>query len=226
MSSLFFLAIGAGLLTVLAPCILPILPILLGTGGGRSRWRPIAIIGGFIGSFSLVGAAFATAGSFLGVSNDAFRLVAVVFLLVFGCALLFEDIYDRAMVRLQPLFARLGAKVSGGSVTRTDALSGIAVGVSLGLIWTPCAGPILGSILTLLLMFAYAVGAGVPMLAIAYGGGAVRSRLQGVGRWKRVLDRVFGALIVITALLILTGYDLALQAWLIRFYPTGFTGLL
>ncbi len=235
--TLFFLAIAAGLLTVLAPCILPLLPFLLGTSGGRSKWRPLMISAGFIVSFSALGAAFATAGTFLGLDNRSLRLVAVALLLLFGLALLFEKIYERAIAALQPLFARWSAKIAGGSLKRDDAASGLLVGLSLGLVWTPCAGPILGSILTLasqradylttlLLMFAYALGAATPMLGIAYGGRALRARLLKLGPWQGVLNKVFGLLIVGAALLILTGYDLTLQAWLIRFYPAGFTSKL
>jgi cytochrome c biogenesis protein CcdA len=235
--AIFFLAIAAGFLTILAPCILPILPFLLGTGGGRSRWRPLMIIAGFVGTFSVVGAAFATAGTFLGVGNDALRTVAVILLLLFGLALIFEKAYDALMARLQPVLARWSAKVSGGAVTKTGAASGLLVGVSLGLIWTPCAGPILGSILTLasrtsdylttmLLMFAYALGAGVPMGLIAYGGNALQRRLVSVGKWHRAANVVFGLLVVTMAVLILTGYDLILQTWLIQFYPESFTSKL
>lgn len=235
--SIFFLAIAAGFLTILAPCILPLLPFLLGTSGGKSKWRPLMTIVGFVASFSVLGAAFATAGTFLGVSNAAVRNVAVVLLLLFGLALLFESVYDRAMAGLAPLFARWSARVSGGAQKRTDAMSGLIVGVSLGLVWTPCAGPILGSILTLasrtsdyvttlLLMFAYALGAGVPMGGIAYGGQVMQKRLLGIGKWQSVLNKAFGVMVIAMAILILTGYDLALQAWLIQFYPSTFTSKL
>lgn len=228
--ALFFLAIAAGFLTILAPCILPVLPFLLGTSGGRSRWRPVAIIAGFVGAFTVIGAALATAGTFLGISNDALRVVAGVILLAFGAALFFESAYERLAARIQPALARLGAGVAGGAPTRTDALSGVAVGVSLGLVWSPCAGPILGTILTLaartadylttaLLFFAYALGAGVPMLGIAYGSHRLQERLRAAGRIQPILNKVFGALVILTAIAILTGYDRVAQAWLIERFP-------
>jgi cytochrome c biogenesis protein CcdA len=223
----------AGFLTILAPCILPLLPFLLGTSGGRSKWRPLMIIAGFVGSFSVIGAAFATAGTFLGIDNATLRSVAVALLTLFGLALVFEPIYDRLMAAVQPALARLGANVSGTSAAKKDAYSGLAVGVSLGLIWSPCAGPILGAILTLavqtrdflttlLLMFAYALGAGAPMLAIAYGSHVFQQRLVGIGRHQRALNVTFGLLILATALAILTGYDLVIQAYLVQFYPEAF----
>jgi cytochrome c-type biogenesis protein len=228
--SLFFLAIAAGVLTILAPCILPVLPFLLGTSGGRSRWRPLAIVGGFILSFSLIGAALATAGTFLGISNGVLRLVAGILLLLFGAALFFEKAYDRLAAMIQPALAKLGAGVSGGASTKTDALSGILVGMSLGLVWSPCAGPILGTILTLasrtsdyittaLLFFAYAVGAGIPMLAIAYGSHRLQEKFRSMGRLQPILNKIFGLLVMLTAVAILTGYDTLIQAWLVERFP-------
>ncbi len=234
--TIFFLAILAGVLTILAPCILPVLPFILGTAG-RSRWRPVMIVAGFVVSFSVLGAAFATVGSFLGLSNEVLRLVAAVLLMIFGLALIFQDLYDRIMARLQPVMARWSARLSRGAVKRTDALSGLLVGLSLGLVWTPCAGPILGSILTLasrtadyltvlLLMFAYALGAGLPMMAIAYGGQALTARLLKLGRWQRLFNEIFGALMIAMGILIVTHRDVAFVAWLFSYYPASFTSRL
>ena len=232
--SLFFLAIAAGFLTILAPCILPVLPFLLGSGAGRSRMRPVAIVGGFVVSFSLFGAALATAGTVFGISGEAFRTIAASLLLLFGAAMLFESAYLRLTAGVQSLLTSLGTKVAGNANMKSDAWSGVAVGVSLGLIWTPCAGPILGTIITLasrtadflttlLLMFAYALGAGIPMLGVAYGGHVLQERLRAAGKAEHVLRKVFGVLIVVMAVLILTGKDLAVQTWLIQFYPATFT---
>lgn len=231
--SLFFLAVAAGFLTILAPCILPVLPFLL-TTSGRSKWRPLAIVLGFVGAFSLLGAAFAVGGTVLGLSNDDLRYVAGAVLFLFGAALFFERAYERISARIQPLLARLGAGVQGGANLKTDAFSGVAVGLSLGLIWTPCAGPILGTILTLaarthdfvttaLLFFAYAVGAGIPMLAIAYGSHRVQERLRAAGRLQPALNRIFGAIIMLTAVAIVTGYDRVIVTRLLDVLPAPST---
>lgn len=228
--SLFFLAIAAGALTILAPCILPLLPFLLGTSGGRSKWRPFMIIAGFVLSFSIIGAALATAGTFLGISNEALRYVAGILLLLFGAALFFEKIYERITVRIQPFLGRLGQKVSSTSAAKKDAYSGLAVGASLGLVWAPCAGPILGTILTLasrtgdflttsLLFFAYSLGAGIPMFAIAYGSNRLQARIQGIGKWQPILNKTLGFLVILTAIAILTGYDREIQILLLEYFP-------
>lgn len=230
---LFLLAAVAGFLTILAPCILPLLPFLLGTSGGRSRMRPIMTIVGFIGTFSVIGAAFATVGTFLGIDNTTLRLVAVVLLLLFGLALVFEKGYEKIAAMMQPALARLSAKVGGVSQGKTDAWSGLAVGVSLGLVWTPCAGPILGAILTLaasagdylttaLLMFSYAVGAGIPMFGIAYGGHVLQKRIAKIGAYQSLFNKIFGILVILTALSIFTGYDIVIQSYLVQFYPDEF----
>ncbi len=228
MPGLFFLALAGGFITVLSPCVLPVLPILLGIGGGKSPRRPLMIIAGFVASFSALGAAFATAGTLLGIGNAAFRLVAVALLILFGAALIFEGLYERAAARFQAFLSRLGARLSGGAALKTDAASGFVLGASLAIVWTPCAGPILGTILTLasrtmdyattvLLMFAYSLGASGPMLAIAYGGGAIRRWIAGLGAWQRVFNVVFGVLVIATAILIFTGEDVALEARLLDF---------
>lgn len=230
---LFLLAAVAGFLTILAPCILPLLPVLLGTSGGRSKMRPVMIVVGFIGTFSVIGAAFATVGTFLGIDNTTLRLVAVVLLLLFGLALVFENVYEKIAVLIQPALVRLSVKVGKGSQGKSDAWSGLAVGVSLGLVWTPCAGPILGAILTLaasagdylttsLLMFSYAVGAGIPMFGIAYGGHMLQRRLAKIGAHQSLLNKIFGVLVILTAVAIFTGYDIVIQSYLVQFYPDEF----
>jgi cytochrome c biogenesis protein CcdA len=108
--------------------------------------------------------------------------------------------------------------------------------MTLGLVWTPCAGPVLGSILTLiatepqrgyasLLLLAYAVGAAVPMIAIAYGGDFIVSRVRAAARVAPWLQRGFGGLVVASALLMLFQYDTLVVSWLSHFYPAGQAGL-
>ncbi len=230
--TLFFLAIAAGALTILAPCILPILPIVLSVGSGSSKWRPLFVVIGFILSFSILGAFFTTAGNFLGVSNATFRWIAVVLLILFGLALLFEGVYQRLISKFSGLMSSAGTVVASSGSGKSQIVSGLLVGLSLGLVWTPCAGPILGTIITLavtngdtittgLLFAAYALGAGIPMLGIAYGGSWVFTKLKIVGTRAILLDKIFGVLVILTALAIATGIDLQIQAYLIQWYPSG-----
>jgi cytochrome c biogenesis protein CcdA len=115
-------------------------------------------------------------------------------------------------------------------------VGGLVVGATLGIVWTPCAGPVLGSILAViatstdiawgaLLLLFYATGAAVPMLAIAYGGQWVTTRIRGVARFTKPLQQVFGVLVIGFAVALHFQYDTLITAWLSGFYPNGQLGL-
>jgi cytochrome c biogenesis protein CcdA len=115
-------------------------------------------------------------------------------------------------------------------------IGGFVLGTTLGLVWTPCAGPVLGSILTViatskdtawasLLLIVYAIGAALPMLAIAYGGQAVTSRVRSAARIAPRLQQGFGVVVIAFALLSYFQYDTLIVSWLTGFYPNGQIGL-
>lgn len=232
--SFVLLAFAAGVLTVLAPCILPLLPIVLGgTQGGTSR-RPLWVVIGFVVSFSAIGAALATAGSFAGIMPETLRLIAVVLLVVLGLLLLFPRLYQFIQVPLERVMAQAGQSLSARAAGRSGVFSGLVTGLAMGLIWTPCAGPVLGSILTLaattkdafvttLLLAAYAVGAAVPMLAIAYLGRGFIAWLKARDKAVVYLNRIFGALLIMAGVAIGTGLDREVQILLLPYLPSFVT---
>ena len=140
-----FLALVAGVATVAAPCTLPVLPILLGASVGESsRLRPAAIALGFVVSFSFVALALNALTRALDFDPNVLRDGATFLLVAFGLLMIFPSAYERVSTRL-------GLQTVGASVpvaTRGVA-GGLLLGAALGLVWTPCAGPVLGSILTL-----------------------------------------------------------------------------
>ena len=112
----------------------------------------------------------------------------------------------------------------------TGNFGGFVLGLVLGLIWTPCAGPILGSILTLIatqggtatagiLLIAYAIGAGIPMLLIAYGGQYITAKIRFLSEYANRIQQIFGLLILLLAVAMYFQYDLVLQAKIIEKYP-------
>jgi cytochrome c biogenesis protein CcdA/thiol-disulfide isomerase/thioredoxin len=222
------LALAAGVVTVASPCILPMLPVLLGAAWGRrDPRRPLFIVLGFVATFAVTAFAFGVSTRVLGISQDAVRGVAIAALCVFGVLALFP----RAFEKLAPALTPLG-DATARLPQREGALGALLLGASLGALWTPCAGPVLASILVLLasapeparaapLLLAYALGAGVPMLAIAYGGQAAASRMRGLARHAAVLHRGFGALVLVTALAMLQGADVAATAWLSGLLPAA-----
>lgn len=209
------LALAAGVLTVASPCVLPMLPLLLGSGAADgSRSRSLSVVAGFVLTFAAVGLLLASVAREATALHEAIRLTALVLLGVSGLLRLWPATYDRLVAAVT---ARLPA---GGSAPR-GPLSGFVLGMSLGAVWTPCAGPVLASILALvaqaqdlnraaLLLTLYALGAAVPMGLIAWGGRAVAARL----RWLTApaVQQAFGLLVVLTALAMLFHYDVLIAA--------------
>jgi cytochrome c biogenesis protein CcdA/thiol-disulfide isomerase/thioredoxin len=224
------LALAAGLVTVASPCILPMLPVLLGASWGRrDARRPLFVVTGFVASFAATALAFGASTRVLGVSHDAVRGLAIAALCVFGLLSLFPRTFET----LSPALSRIGDTAARLPAARRDTPVGaLALGASLGALWTPCAGPALASILVLLgtaqdagraapLLAAYALGAGLPMLAIAYGGRAASRRLDVLARHAGAVRRAFGLLVLATALAMLRGYDASAAAWLSDLVPAA-----
>jgi cytochrome c biogenesis protein CcdA/thiol-disulfide isomerase/thioredoxin len=182
----------AGVITAVSPCVLPVLPIVLAGGAtGRGR-RPFAIIAGLVASFTVFTLAASALLSALGLPQDLLRNLAIAMLFVLAATLLFP----RVGFLLERPFAFMTRRRGG------DLGGGFALGVSLGLVFVPCAGPVLGTITTqsaqhrigldtVLLMLAYAVGVAVPMLLVALGGrraaGGMRAQSQNFRRAMGVL---------------------------------------
>ena len=232
--TLFLFAILAGVVTIAGPCILPLLPIILGTSAVKAHpSRPFFIIGGFILSFSVFAVLFGVFGSFLGISPDAFRIIASIIIALFGFMMLFPRIQEKLFEKLQPLISKATPRVNAAD---SGLWSGFLLGTTLGIVWSPCAGPILGSILTLVaskqniaqagsLLFAYALGAGLPMLAIAYGGQAAITRIHSLSKYTILIQRIFGFLIILVAIALYTGIDRTIQASLVTSFPWLFPNL-
>jgi cytochrome c-type biogenesis protein len=218
------LAFVGGVLTVLSPCVLPILPILVGRSLQSHPYGPIALVTGLVGGFAVAGSLLGvTASWFTGLAN-ILRYGAIALLLCLGCFAIFPQWSYWALSYL-PL----------GQWTKEPTRVGLSgefwLGTQLGLLWTPCAGPVLGGILVLaavqhqvtsafVLLVVFGVGAALPLLAIAYGGRTCSQRLLKVRSHSAMLQRVGGIIIVGTALAILLGWDIQIQLWLAPLFPT------
>jgi cytochrome c-type biogenesis protein len=134
------------------------------------------------------------------------------------------------------LSSRFGGLSGGVVASRQGLLGGFVLGTTLGLVWTPCAGPVLGSILTIiatakdtawasLQLVIYAIGAAIPMLAIAYGGQAVTTRVRSIAQIAPRLQQGFGVIVIAFAALSYFQYDTLIVAWLTSFYPQSRVGL-
>ena len=217
------IALLAGMLTIASPCVLPLLPVLLGTSLERpDRWRPLFVVSGFVLAFAGLGIALSLLSTLNASVHEAVRSTSIGLLALFGLVRIWPQPYDRLIARIGGPLQQLAFSAGG---TGSGNVGGFVLGLSLGAVWTPCAGPVLASILvlaakaqnltqssTLLLMFA--VGAGIPMLVIAYGGQAIAARVRGLSRYTQRLQQGFGVLLILTAAAIYFQYDILAYAWI------------
>ena len=216
------LAVLGGLLTVLSPCVLPILPLIIGRSLQSHRYGPLVLVMGLISGFAATGSLLGVTASWFTGLMSALRTVAIVLLLFAGILAIFPALSYRLFGRLR--LARVKAPAGAGLIGE------FWLGSQLGLLWTPCAGPVLGSILVLaavqhnalgafVLLVLYGLGAGLPLLAIAYGGRYLSRQLLNLRAYGAVLQRIGGVIVVLTAIAILLGWDVQIQLWLAPIFP-------
>ncbi len=232
MGTLLVAAFLAGILTIASPCVLMVLPILLSTSNTGGRMRPLGIVLGFAVSFTAFTLAFAGALQALALPASWLRIFTVVALGVFGLALLVPAVGHMFERALSPL-----ARLAGSNTQRSGFGGGLIIGSGLGLLWAPCAGPIMASVIALTaiagispqgvaISLAYTLGAGIPMLVIAYGSRRFATRAKRAGRSTGLLQRVFGALTLVACVAILFGADTKLQAYVQTSLPSGWSQFL
>ena len=228
---LILFAFIAGFVTILSPCILPLLPIILSgsTTGGKSK--PIGVVTGFVASFTFFTLFLSTIVQATGISPDTVRLVSIFLLIIFGLSL----ITPKVQASIEQLFTRL-AGFTPKTTNKTGFLGGILIGISLGLIWTPCVGPILASVISLALTgsvsssaffitFAYSLGTAIPMLAITYGGRQLLQKVPWLLANTSKIQQGFGLVMIITAIGIYYNVDRKFQTWVLETFPQYGVGL-
>jgi len=228
------LAIAAGMLSVLSPCVLPILPIVLGAAASERRWGPVALAIGLSISFVAIGMFVATVGFVVGLDADLFRYIAAVLIVAIGLVLMLPAAQAQLAVASGPIANWTDARFSG---VRSGASGQFWVGVLLGAVWSPCVGPTLGAASLLaaqgrdlgqvgITMFAFGLGAAFPLLALG-----LLSR-EAMMRWRHRLASAtqgakagLGALFVVIGALVLTGLDKSIETKLVEVSPQWLTDL-
>lgn len=229
------LAFVAGLLSILSPCVLPLLPIVFGTAASEHRGGPVALALGVTLSFTLMGLFVATIGFGIGLDADLFRMAAAILMIIMGGVL--------AMPRLQTRLAFAGGPVSDWAHRHVEpmqprGLGGqLAIGLLLGMVWSPCVGPTLGvaSLLAAqgsslgqvaMTMLAFGIGAALPLVGVG-----MVSR-QALMRWRnrllagsRTAKSLLGGLLVVLGLTIVSGLDRKLETVLVDASPAWLTDL-
>jgi cytochrome c biogenesis protein CcdA/thiol-disulfide isomerase/thioredoxin len=233
-------AFVSGVITILSPCILPVLPIVLSGSVGYGRTRPFGVVTGFVVTFTIFTLALTSIVHALGLPVDTLRYVAVVLLVLLGFVMLIPKLhtgFEQLTSKISSRFSMVrGGSAGADGEGRTGFWAGIPVGFSLGVVWTPCVGPIMASVISLaltrsvdsgavLITLAYTLGTSLPMLAIMLGGRTLLNRVPGLTRNMSKIQRGFGIVMIVLGVAIGFGWDRQFQNAVLRAFPSYGTGL-
>jgi cytochrome c biogenesis protein CcdA/thiol-disulfide isomerase/thioredoxin len=228
MPTLLFFSLLAGAATVLSPCIWPLLPIVISASSSGGRLRPFAVVLGLTASFSASALGLAYLERSLHLDPGLLRLFAAVVLGLLGLAMLIPWLGARLETGISWLLRPLQGR--GLAEGASGLGGGLVAGVSMGLLWAPCAGPILAGVATAAaaravdlqttaVTAAYAAGLAVPLLAFAAGGSWLGERARRLSRHTGRVQQVFGAVMIAAAALIYTDYDKVIQLKALELLP-------
>jgi len=223
------LALFAGLFSILSPCVLPLVPIVLGTAVSEHRLGPLALAAGLATSFTAIGLFVATIGYSVGLDGEFFRVTGAVLLVAAGFALMLP----RLQIQLTLVAAPLGnwTQQKFGSAATAGLRGQFGLGLLLGAVWSPCVGTTLGAASVLaaqgrslgfaLTMLFFGLGSAVPLIALGLISREAmmraRHRLLSAGTNGKT---VLGGILIVSGLLILFDLDHALEAWFVRVAPS------
>jgi cytochrome c biogenesis protein CcdA/thiol-disulfide isomerase/thioredoxin len=221
-----------GVVTILSPCILPILPIILSTTTIGGKKRPLGIVTGFVLSFTFFTLFLSTIVNLTGIPATSLRFISIFIIAAFGLTLVLPQA-QKLIERGFYFFQRFAPK---GQSKNTGFTGGILIGMSLGLLWTPCVGPILASVISLaitgevtgsafFITFAYSLGTAIPMFAIIAGGQNALKRVPWLLRNTTKIQKAFGVIMILTAIAIYFNIDRQFQSYVLDKFPQYGTGL-
>lgn len=221
----------AGVVTVLSPCILPLLPIILSSADGTGKQKPLGVVIGFVASFTFFTLFLSTIVRLSGIPAESLRFFSIAVLALFGASLLISQI----QTQIEILFSRFANLMPSGQ-NRTGFWGGLVIGLSLGLLWTPCVGPILASVISLaitgtvtaqafLITLAYALGTAIPMFIIMLAGSTALQKVPWLLRNTSKIQKAFGVLMILTAIGIFFNVDRRFQTFILTAFPNYGVGL-
>jgi cytochrome c biogenesis protein CcdA/thiol-disulfide isomerase/thioredoxin len=224
MALLLIFGFVAGAATAVSPCVVPVLPIVLSAGVTGGRRKPLGVVAGLVVSFTFALFALVYVIDALGLPNDLLRNVAIVVLAGFGIVLLIPPLSARVEGYASRFTSRVGVKTDGGD----GFWPGFGLGLSLGVLYAPCAGPILAGVLTfsasqpfnaerLAVVLAYAIGSGIVLYALMLGGRKLSAPLA---RRSGAFQMAMGAIMVLVAFAMWQGYDTKFQSNVVADLPS------
>ena len=229
----------AGVVTIMKPCCLPLVPIIF-SGSGGHKLRPLAIVSGLTVSFTTMGVLVSAFGATFGSFAGTLRTISILFIMGMGFVLFDEDVnmeFIKISSALTQSMRQRFSSLSGYSSKLPEGgiVGGFFLGLSLGIIWIPCVGPILGAVLAYVasvgnvpygawMLFVYSVGMILPMLTIAYYGKKVTARYQWFVRHGPALKKLSGLVLILIGIMLLFNMDKLLIRLLSPYFPTTFYG--
>jgi cytochrome c biogenesis protein CcdA len=235
MAADLLLSFGAGVLSTLNPCVLPLLPIILFSVVQQHPLGPVALAAGLSLAFAGVGTLVALVGFGLGIDQAVLRTGAALLMVLLGAVLLLPAMQAKLAVAGAPVTA--GAQSLIGRMPVGGPGGQFVLGALLGVVWSPCSGPTLGAAVTLAaqsetagqaasMMAFFGLGAAAPVLALAYGSRqAIAKRRERLATLARIGKPLMGAALLLFGILVLTGFDKRLEAALLDAAPEWLIGL-
>jgi cytochrome c-type biogenesis protein len=225
----YTLAFLAGVVSIFSPCVLPLLPVVLGTAVSHHRLGPVALAAGLALSFLVLGLFVATIGFSLGLDSEKFRMLGAILLVVIGAVLVMPPLQARLAVAAGPMGNWADERFGGQD--RGSLAGQFSVGVLLGAVWSPCVGPTLGAASVLaaqgrdllqvaVTMLLFAVGTAIPLLLLGLLSREAllrwRGRMLATGKSGKV---ILGAVLLATGGLLLSGLDKPIEAAILHVIP-------
>ncbi len=212
-------AFGAGVLSMLSPCVLPLLPAIMAYSSERGKLRPLAIVIGLCISFTAMGVIFSAFGSVVYAYRGYMETIAEITIIALGIVMLFDlPVFDR----LSALAPQLTPQITQGE----GLFGGLLLGLSLGIVWMPCLGPLIGSVLMTVIpegdvlyggtvLFIYSLGLAIPMLGIAYATSTLTGHVRGLSRHSMAIRRIAGGVLILVGLGMVLGVYNLFWGWVV-----------
>lgn len=212
-------AFGAGVLSVLSPCVLPLLPAIMAYSSERGKLRPLAIVIGLCISFTAMGVIFSAFGSAVYAYRGYMETIAEITIIALGIVMLFDlPVFDR--------LSALAPQLKPQSTQGAGLFGGLLLGLSLGIVWIPCIGPLIGSVLMTVIpagdvlyggtvLFIYSLGLAIPMLGIAYATSTLTGQVRGLSRHSMLIRRIAGGVLILVGLGMVLGVYNLFWGWVV-----------
>lgn len=197
-------ALLAGVVSIASPCVLPLLPGVMAYSTEKSKLTPLAIVFGLAASFTAMGVISAVFGAFLFDYLDYIKIASGVLIIFMGLYILSHTV-ENFLLRIWQLLPL--SRIARPDIDSEGFLGGVLLGVSLGIVWMPCVGPMLASILTIVaqhgtvlyggaLLLTYSLGLAIPMLIVAYSSNLVSDKLRDISKYSMGIRKVAGVILL------------------------------